>query len=81
MNSPTSTAFDIADSPPPSVIADTASTPASVTSSRHYALGDLTFFKVEGTLFRFDRSLLDQEMDTIPRGAGSNEDPIQLEHI
>ncbi|KZP30869.1 hypothetical protein FIBSPDRAFT_1038105 [Athelia psychrophila] len=78
--SPTSTAFDIAESPPPSVITDTASPLASVTSSGHYALDDLMVFKVEGTLFRFDRRLLDQETDTIPRGVGSKEDPIELEH-
>ncbi|KZP17404.1 hypothetical protein FIBSPDRAFT_865074 [Athelia psychrophila] len=37
--------------------------------------------QVEDKLFRFDRTLLDQEMDTITRGAGSKEDPIELEHI
>ncbi|KZP17417.1 hypothetical protein FIBSPDRAFT_1046922 [Athelia psychrophila] len=79
MSSPTSTAFDVAESSPPSV-ADTASTLASVTLSRHYALDVLTVFKVEDKLFRFDRTLLDQETDTIARGVGSKEDPIELEH-
>ncbi|KZP17054.1 hypothetical protein FIBSPDRAFT_1047155 [Athelia psychrophila] len=78
--SSTSTASDIAESPPPSVIADTASTLVSVTSSRHYALDEMTVFKVEDILFRFDRTLLDQETDTIPRGVGSKEDPIELDH-
>ncbi|KZP17052.1 hypothetical protein FIBSPDRAFT_1047153 [Athelia psychrophila] len=81
MYSPTSTAFEIAESPPPSVISAAASTLASVTLSRHYACDVLTVFKVEDKLFRFDRTLLDKETDTIPRGVGSKEDPIELEHI
>ncbi|KZP17048.1 hypothetical protein FIBSPDRAFT_864997 [Athelia psychrophila] len=68
MSSPTSTAFDTADSPPP------------LTLSRHYASDVLTVFKVEDKLFRFDRELLDQETNTIPRGVGSKEDPIELDH-
>ncbi|KZP34326.1 hypothetical protein FIBSPDRAFT_5581 [Athelia psychrophila] len=84
MSSPTSTTVDIADSPPPSVIADTMSTLASVTpEARHYASDVLTVFKVEDKLFRFDRTLLDQEMDTMNRlgGVGSKEDPIELKYI
>lgn len=34
--------------------------------------------QVENYLFRVDRNLLDQETDTIPRGAGSKEHPIEL---
>ncbi|KZP21257.1 hypothetical protein FIBSPDRAFT_860705, partial [Athelia psychrophila] len=75
MSSPTSTAFDVAES-----VADSASPLASVTFSRHYALDVLTVFKVEDKLFRFDRTLLDQETDTIARGVGSKEDPIELGH-
>ncbi|KZP17339.1 hypothetical protein FIBSPDRAFT_1046866 [Athelia psychrophila] len=65
----------------PSVISDTGSTLPSATLSRHYAWDIMTVFKVEGSLFRVDRTLLDRETNTIPRGAGLNEDPIQLEHI
>ncbi|KZP21329.1 hypothetical protein FIBSPDRAFT_931743 [Athelia psychrophila] len=66
-------------SPPPSVIAGTASTLPSVTlSDRHYALDDLTVFKVEDILFRFDRTLLEDA--TIPPGVGSKEDSVELDH-
>ncbi|KZP17060.1 hypothetical protein FIBSPDRAFT_865393 [Athelia psychrophila] len=41
----------------------------------------MTVFKIENNLFRVDRTFLDRETDKIPRGAGSNEDPIELEHI
>lgn len=37
--------------------------------------------QVKDNLFRINRTLLDKETDRIPGGVGSNEDPIELDHI
>ncbi|KAF7980704.1 hypothetical protein HWV62_37163 [Athelia sp. TMB] len=84
----TPTASDITESdaggnPPsyPSVVSETAPTMSSKNKSRYYAPDIMTVFKVEDSLFRIDRTLLDKETDKIPGGVGSNEDPIELEQI
>ncbi|KAF7970209.1 hypothetical protein HWV62_24804 [Athelia sp. TMB] len=78
-----STKSDAGENPPSyhSAASEAASAISSKNKSRHYAQDVMTVFKVEDSLFRIDRTLLDKETDKIPGGVGSNEDPIKLHHI